>query len=86
MRSVTGDTYHLSTGMHVQNWYEAIKTGSQPVSDVESAHRSTSVCHLANICGLVGRTLEWDAEKEIFIGDKDANALLDIEQRAPYNI
>jgi predicted dehydrogenase len=86
MRSVTGDTYHLSTGMHVQNWYEAIRTGSQPVSDVESAHRSTSVCHLANICGLVGRTLEWDTEKEIFIGDKDANALLDIEQRAPYNV
>lgn len=86
MSAPIGDTYHLTTGSHVQDWYECIKTGRKPKADAETAHRTTTVCHAANICGLLGKKLEWDPVKEQF-NDKDANAMLDLpEQRKPYDI
>ena len=69
---------------HMQNWLDCIKTREKPICDVEIGHRSVSVCHLANICGLLKRKLYWDAEKELFKNDVEANAMLDREERAPY--
>ena len=58
-----------------------------PISDVEGQHRSVSTCHLANISLRIGRNLKWDPNKEIFIGDADANAKwLKREQRKGYEI
>jgi hypothetical protein len=35
---------------------------------------------------LLGRKLTWDPQREDFIGDPDASAMLKREQRAPYTI
>ncbi|MGC9328462.1 MAG: Gfo/Idh/MocA family oxidoreductase, partial [Candidatus Hinthialibacter sp.] len=37
---------------HMQNWLDCVKTRETPVCDIEIGHRSVSVCHLANICGM----------------------------------
>jgi hypothetical protein len=45
-----------------------------------------SACHLANIAMLLGRKLEFDPEKEDFVGDEEASSMLRREQRPEYSI
>jgi predicted dehydrogenase len=73
-------------GDHMRNFFECVKDRGQPVSDVWSHHRSASACHLANIALRLGRKLQFDPEKEDFIGDAEASALLSRPQREPYAI
>ncbi len=62
---------------HMQNWIDCIRTRKKPVSDVEIAHRSVGVCHLANITRWVGRRLKWDPVAERFQDDDEANGSRD---------
>ena len=66
---------------HMGNWLDCIRSRKQPICDVETGHRSVSVCHLGNISlRLGGRRVEWDPVKEMFKNDAEANAML---ARAP---
>jgi hypothetical protein len=71
---------------HMENFVQSVKQRSTPISDVFTHHRAVSSCHLANIALLVGRKLRWDPEKQDFIGDAEASALLSRPQRKPYTI
>jgi predicted dehydrogenase len=71
-------------GSHMGNFFEAVESRRQPISDVVSQHRSVSACHLGNISCRLGRKLAWDATAEKFVGDDEANAMLSRPQRAPY--
>ncbi len=71
---------------HLQNWLDCIKTRQLPNADVEIGHRSISVCHLVNITRELGRQLKWDAEREQFLDDAEANAFLDRPRRAGYEL
>lgn len=64
-----------SRGNHYQNWFDAIKNRSQPICDVEIGHRSASIGNICNIAYELGRPLDWNPEKEKFIGDKEANKM-----------
>jgi hypothetical protein len=48
--------------------------------------QSVDACHKANIAMLLGRKLRWDPQKEDFIDDADASALMSRRQREPYAI
>jgi hypothetical protein len=52
-----------------------IKDGSLPICDVETGHRTSTVCNLANIAYWLERPLDWDPKKEVFKNDPEANAL-----------
>lgn len=71
---------------HMGNFFDCVEARKQPISDVESQHRSVSTCHLGNIAMREGRTLKWDPEIESFPGDEKANQWLAREQRAGYEI
>ncbi len=71
---------------HMGNFFDCVESRKKPISDVESQHRSVSTCHLGNISMRVGRTLKWDAEKEEFPGDAQANSWLRREQRSGYEV
>jgi len=71
---------------HMGNFFDCIKSRKTPISDVASQHRSVSACHLANISLRLGRKLNWDAAKEAFVGDAEANAMLSRPQRSPYEV
>ena len=73
-------------GNHMGNFFECIKDRTQPISDVYTHHRSMTTCHLANIAIRLGRKIEWDAEKEQIVGDKDAASFMAREQRKGYEI
>lgn len=89
-----GEILHQSPHLHQpddQNikelWADllvSIKTGRQPVCDIEIGHRSTTMSLLGMLSLKVGRSLQWDGEKEQIVDDADANALLRREYRAPW--
>jgi predicted dehydrogenase len=84
--SVIGpDEVHLyESADHHGNWLECIRTRRQPIAPVEVAHRSCTACLLHHIAMKLRRRLRWDPDKERFVGDDEANALLSRPQRAPY--
>ena len=69
---------------HMGNFFDCMQARQQPISDVVGQHRSVSVCHLANISMCLGRKLRWDPQKELFIGDDEANGRLARRQRKAY--
>ena len=71
---------------HMQNWLDCIRTRKLPVADVEIGHRSISMCHLVNITRQIGRRLQWDPAKEQFVGDEEANRLVNRARRPAYEL
>jgi predicted dehydrogenase len=71
---------------HMGNFFDCIASRRQPISDLESQHRSVSTCHLANISMRLGRPLRWDAAQETFIDDALASQWLQREQRSGYEV
>ena len=63
----------------------------RPASDVEIAHRATSICCLGNIAYRTGEKLTWNREKELCFDPygnpiAEANALLTREARTPWTL
>jgi myo-inositol 2-dehydrogenase / D-chiro-inositol 1-dehydrogenase len=71
---------------HMGNFFDCIESRRTPVSNVESQHRSVSMCHLGNISMRLGRALKWNPETERFVDDVEANTWLKREQRSGYEI
>jgi predicted dehydrogenase len=72
---------------HMGNFFECCRDRAKPAADVWSHHRSLTTCHLANIAiRLGGRKLTWDPEKEVIVGDEEANAWQTRPQRAGYEV
>ncbi len=72
---------------HRGNLFDSIASGKDPICPVEVGHRSATVCHLGTIALRTGKQLEWDAEKEEFVGAnaKEANSYVTRQMRPPYN-
>jgi len=71
---------------HFQNWVDCIRTRRQTRAPVEVAHRSTTLANIGGIGMLVDRPLHWDAKREVFVGDNEANRLLSYPMRAPWTL
>jgi hypothetical protein len=63
-----------------------VKSRRQPAANAEEGHRSATLCHLGNIATRLGRSLQWNAEKEECIGDGEANRLLHYAYRKPWTL
>jgi predicted dehydrogenase len=72
-------------GEHVRNFLDCVKSRKPPVSDLESAHRVATVCHLANVSLRLGRRIRWDAEREEIVGDPEAAKMLARPYRSPWD-
>jgi predicted dehydrogenase len=71
---------------HMRDWIDAMKTRENPVAPAEDGHRTASFCHLGLIALLVQRKLRWDLEKEQFLGDREATAMVSRPMRAPWHL
>jgi predicted dehydrogenase len=71
--------------LHTRNFLDCIKSRAQPVSDIESAHEISTVCHLANISLRTGHKLRWSDETEEIAGDPEANQMLVRAYRSPWD-
>ena len=70
-----GDKRVYYSDNHYQDWVNAIKNRSKPISDVETGHRTASVCNITNIAYELGRPLLWNPQNEQFKGDDFANLM-----------
>jgi predicted dehydrogenase len=72
---------------HMGNFFECVRSREMPICDVETGHRSATMCHLGAISLRTGRALTWDADIERFTGENAdaANAYLSREMRKPYD-
>lgn len=71
---------------HQQNFVDAVKARTQPESNLAYARELTLPMHLGLISYRLGRPLQWDADKEKFTGDKEANALLSRKPRKKWDL
>ena len=71
---------------HQQNFVDAVKSRTQPESNLAYARNMTLPMHLGLISYRLGRKLNWDSEKEKFIGDAEANALLSRKARNAWRL
>jgi len=61
---------------HMQNFLDCLLSREKPNADIEIAHRSASMCHLANIAWRTRSTLKFDGKTETIVGNEAAAALL----------
>ena len=62
---------------HVGNFIDCIYSGEKTAAPIEAAHRTISICHLANIAIRLGRkSIKWDPKRESILGDSEASKLL----------
>lgn len=71
---------------HQQNFVDAVKARKQPESNLAYAREMTMPMHLALISWRLNKKLTWDAWKEKFTDDKDANQLLARKYRKNWNL
>lgn len=69
---------------HHQNFIDSVKANRPSIVPSETAHRFCSACLLSWIGMKLGRRLEWDWRTERFVGDAEADAMLERTERAPY--
>ena len=80
----TGDEYDQFR-RHAADFLECVRSRRAPASDLESAHRVSTACHLANLSLRLGRPLRWDPAREAVVGDPEADARLERPYRAPWD-
>jgi hypothetical protein len=71
---------------HFQNWVDCIRTRREPHAPVEIGHRSTTLCNIGTISMVLGRELQWDPIREVFLHDEEANRLLTYPMRSPWQL
>ncbi len=87
LSSTRPEELHLErSDSHSGNWLQCIATRQRPVMDVEIGHRVTCLSHLGNIAFRLGRQLHWDPAAERFVGDDEANRLLQVVYREPWRL
>ena len=70
---------------HMANFIDCIRTGKKPICSADIGASSCTICHIGVIAMRLGRKLMWDAKKSQF-DDKEANAMLSREMRAPWKL
>jgi hypothetical protein len=69
-----------------RDWIDCIKSRNKPFCDLEGGHRTAIVCNLGNMSlRLGGRSIQWDPDKEVVVGDKEAAAMCTRQYRAPWD-
>lgn len=81
-----GEVQLYKSDDHYTDWLNGIKSGKQPICDVETGHRTSSLCCVANIAYWLKRPLEWDPAKENFKNDKEADGYVKASIRKPWKL
>ena len=67
---------HFYVKTDKQDFIDAVKTRGETLEPAEVGHRVTSLGHLGQIAIQVGGKLKWDPDKERFLDNDKANAMV----------
>jgi hypothetical protein len=70
---------------HYKDFMDAMRKRTKPIADVETGHRSATVCNIGNIAYEVKEPLKWDPAKEKFNNEK-ANKMLFREMKKEWAV
>ena len=70
----------------VTDFVEAVKTRKKFALNEENGHRSCTLVNLAKTAMQTGRLLRYDAKKQRFLDDKDANSYIHQPMRKPWRV
>jgi len=70
----------------VTDFAEAVRTRKKFALNEENGHRSCTIVNLSKIAVRLGRPLRFDPNKQRFIGDEEANRLINQPMRAPWHL
>lgn len=73
----------MKSDNHYRNWLESIISRKDPIAPVDQGARSLEACAVSWIGMKLKRPLTWNPEKEMFVNDADANAMLSRQARKP---
>ena len=68
---------------HYFNWIDSIIANKEPIAPIDQSARSLQACAAAWIGMKLKRKLTWDATKELFVNDDEANAMRARKPRRP---
>jgi predicted dehydrogenase len=71
---------------HHANFIDAVKGRTRPAAPIDVAVRSDALCHLQQMAVKLKRKLRWDPAAEAFVGDDEANRMLDRPMREPWKL
>ncbi len=77
--------YSVKGGIY-SDFLNCVRTRQKPFRDINLAVNTVVVSHLCIIAYTLGRSLKWDAAKQQFPGDEEANRFLDYARRAPWQV
>ena len=83
--SASQQGYEVMEGHH-RDFLNCVRTRGRTIAPPEVAHRSTTTCHIANICLRLGRKLQWDPAAERFVNDPQADRMLARATRSPWRL
>ncbi|MGI9177439.1 MAG: Gfo/Idh/MocA family protein [Pirellulales bacterium] len=63
-----------------------VKTRQRPFRDIEFGVNTMTAPHMVALAGRLQRSLEWDRAAQRFVGDEEANRLLDRARREPWTL
>jgi predicted dehydrogenase len=70
----------------ITDFTQAVRTRKKFALNEENGHRSCTLVNLSKIAVRLGRPLRFDPEKQLFIGDEEANRLIYQPMRAPWHL
>jgi predicted dehydrogenase len=70
----------------VTDFFKAVRTRKKFALNEENGHRSCTIVNLAKIAVRLGRPLRFDPDKQLFIGDEEANRFIYQPMRAPWQL
>ena len=83
--AVPSNGFHCTTGGHMQNFLECVRSRRTPVCPIWEAHHVASAAHLANAAFRSGRSeVTFDPKSEKIVGAPDADSLLHRIYREPW--
>jgi len=80
------DVHLMKSRRQDQNFIDAVKSRSDPVSNLDDAVRSDVISHLCDVAVRTGRKITWDPKKEEIVGDPEAAKRLHRDMRAPWTL
>jgi predicted dehydrogenase len=70
----------------ITDWVNAMQSRKTPVCDVETGHRSATICNLANAAYFSGKSFKWNPQTEQFADGTGDASWLTREYRAPWKL
>lgn len=71
---------------HVDNFLDCVRSRNETVSPVSAAVKGDTLCHISDIAIRREEKLSFDSQREIFIGNQEANKRLMRPMRRPWHL